>query len=287
MINIVKIGGNVVDNPELLKEFVRDFAAMPGMKALIHGGGVMASQMQKSMGMTPVMVEGRRVTDEATLKVVTMVYAGWCNKNITALLQAEGCNAIGLSGADGNAIKARKRPPVHVESLGEDVDYGFVGDVTGDSVNAGFIYSLMERGIVPVFNAINHDGEGNLLNTNADTIASSVAIAMANYRYRSPREVCCRCEECTHCSDDGRLTHETELIYCFEKDGVLYDKDDDGSVIPEIDRERFAELKAEGRVADGMIPKLANSFKAIDSGVARVIIKHARNLNNKKGTVLK
>ena len=287
MIKIVKIGGNVVDNPELLQEFVRDFAAMPGMKALIHGGGVMASQMQKSMGMTPVMVEGRRVTDEATLKVVTMVYAGWCNKNITALLQAEGCNAIGLSGADGNAIKARKRPPVHVESLGEDVDYGFVGDVTGESVNAGFIYSLMERGIVPVFNAINHDGEGNLLNTNADTIASSVAIAMANYKYRSPREVCCRCEECTHCSDDGRLTHETELIYCFEKDGVLYDKDDDSSVIPEIDRERFAELKAEGRVADGMIPKLANSFKAIDSGVARVIIKHARNLNNKKGTVLK
>ena len=287
MIRIVKIGGNVVDNPELLREFVKDFAAMPGMKALIHGGGVMASQMQKSMGMTPQMIEGRRVTDEDTLKVVTMVDAGWCNKNITALLQAEGCNAIGLSGADGNAIKARKRPPVHVESLGEDVDYGFVGDVTGESVNAGFIYSLMERGIVPVFNAINHDGEGNLLNTNADTIASSVAIALANYKYRSPREVCCRCEECTHCSDDGRLTHETELIYCFEKDGVLYDKDDDGSVIPEIDRERFAELKAEGRVADGMIPKLANSFKAIDSGVARVIIKHARNLNNNKGTVLK
>ena len=287
MIKIVKIGGNVVDNPELLREFVKDFAAMPGMKALVHGGGVMASQMQKSMGMTPQMIEGRRVTDEDTLKVVTMVYAGWCNKNITALLQAEGCNAIGLSGADGNAIKARKRPPVHVESLGQDVDYGYVGDVTGESVNAGFIYSLMERGIVPVFNAINHDGEGNLLNTNADTIASSVAIALANYRYRSPREVCCRCEECTHCSDDGRLTHETELIYCFEKDGVLYDKDDDSSVIPEIDRERFAGLKADGRVADGMIPKLANSFKAIDSGVARVIIKHARNLGNDKGTVLK
>ena len=287
MIKIVKIGGNVVDNPELLREFVKDFAAMPGMKALVHGGGVMASQMQKSMGMTPQMIEGRRVTDEDTLKVVTMVYAGWCNKNITALLQAEGCNAIGLTGADGNAIKARKRPPVHVESLGQNVDYGYVGDVTGESVNAGFIYSLMERGIVPVFNAINHDGEGNLLNTNADTIASSVAIALANYRYRSPREVCCRCEECTHCSDDGRLTHETELIYCFEKDGVLYDKDDDSSVIPEIDRERFAELKAEGRVADGMIPKLANSFKAIDSGVARVIIKHARNLGNDKGTVLK
>ncbi len=275
MIKVVKIGGNVVDNPSLLREFVRDFAAMPGMKVLVHGGGVMASQMQKEMGMVPKMVEGRRVTDEETLKVVTMVYAGWCNKNIVALLQAEGCNAIGLTGADGNAIKASRRPPVHVDSLGEDVDYGYVGDVTADSVNAGFIYSLLEKGIVPVFNAINHDGEGNLLNTNADTIASSVAIAMAKYSYRSPREVCSRCEE-----------YETDLIYCFEKDGVLYDKDDDSSVIPEIDREKFAQLKAEGRVADGMIPKLTNSFKAIDSGVARVIIKHARNLLGTTGTTL-
>ena len=287
MIKVVKIGGNVVDNPELLREFVKDFAAMPGMKILIHGGGVMASQMQKEMGMVPKMIEGRRVTDEETLKVVTMVYAGWCNKNITALLQAEGCNAIGLTGADGNAIKARRRPPVHVESLGTEVDYGFVGDVTADSVNAKFIYSLLQQGIVPVFNAINHDGEGNLLNTNADTIASSVAIAMANYQYRTPREVCSRCEECTFCSDDGRLTHETELIYCFEKDGVLYDKDDDSSVIAEINKEKFAELKAEGIVADGMIPKLSNSFKAIDNGVARVIIKHARNLRSSLGTTLK
>ena len=286
MIRIIKIGGNVVDNPELLKKFVKDFAAMPGMKILVHGGGVMASQMQKSMGMTPLMVEGRRVTDEETLKVVTMVYAGWCNKHITSLLQAEGCNAIGLCGADGNVIKARKRAPMYVESLGKEVDYGYVGDVNAESVNAGFIYSLLEKGIVPVFNAINHDGEGNLLNTNADTIASSVATAMANYRYRSPREVCCRCEECTHCSDDGRLTHETELIYCFEKAGVLYDKDDDDSVIPQIDKAKFAALKEDGRVADGMIPKLTNSFKAIDSGVARVVIKHARNLLNDIGTVL-
>lgn len=286
MIRIVKIGGNVVDNPDLLREFVRDFAAMPGMKVLVHGGGVMASQIQKEMGLAPVMIEGRRVTDEAALKVVTMVYAGWCSKTITALLQAEGCNAIGLSGADGNAIKASKRPPVHIESLGKEMDYGYVGDVTGESVNAGFIYALLERGIVPVFNAINHDGAGNLLNTNADTIASSIATAMANYRYRSPREVCCRCEECTHCSDDGRLTHETELIYCFEKDGVLYDKDDDSSVISEISLSRFEELKKEGIVADGMIPKLTNAFKAIDSGVARVVIKHARNLLNDKGTVL-
>lgn len=286
MIKVVKIGGNVVDNPDLLKEFVKDFAAMPGMKVLVHGGGVMASQMQKSMGMVPVMVEGRRVTDEETLKVVTMVYAGWCNKNITALLQAEGCNAIGLTGADGNSIKASRRAPVYVESLGEKVDYGFVGDVTAESVNARFIYSLLERGVVPVFNAINHDGEGNLLNTNADTIASSVAQALAAYKYRSIRDVCCRCEECTHCSDDGRLTHETELIYCFEKNGVLYDKDDDESIIAEIDRNRFEELKAEGRVADGMIPKLTNAFKAIENGVARVIIKHARNLRNNIGTTL-
>ena len=287
MIKVVKIGGNVVDNPELLRKFVKDFAAMPGMKVLVHGGGVMASQMQKSMGMTPIMIEGRRVTDEETLRVVTMVYAGWCNKNIVALLQGAGCNAIGLCGADGNAIKAAKRAPVYVESLGEEVDYGFVGDVKAENVNAQFIYSLLERGIVPVFNAINHDGEGNLLNTNADTIASSVAIAMAGHKYRQRWEVCSACENCTHCSDDGRLTHEVELIYCFEKDGVLYDKDDDSSVIPEIDKEKFAELKANGIVADGMIPKLTNSFKAIDSGVSRVIIKHAKNVLNEKGTTLK
>lgn len=285
MIKVVKIGGNIVDNPELLREFVKDFAAMPGMKVLIHGGGVMASQMQKSMGMTPIMIEGRRVTDEETLKVVTMVYAGWCNKNIVALLQGAGCNAIGLCGADGNAIKAAKRPPVEVG--GQMVDYGFVGDVKAESVNASFVYSLIERGIVPVFNAINHDGEGNLLNTNADTIASSVAIALAGHKYRNRWEVCSACENCTHCSDDGRLTHEVELIYCFEKDGVLYDKDDDASVIGEIDREKFADLKEQGVVADGMIPKLTNSFKAIDSGVSRVIIKHARNLLNDKGTTLK
>ena len=291
MIKVIKIGGNVVDNPELLKKFARDFAEMPGMKILVHGGGVMASQMQKAMGMIPQMIEGRRVTDEETLKVVTMVYAGWCNKNITALLQSERCNAIGLSGADGNAIRASKRAPMKVQNAqtGEDmmVDYGYVGDVTAESVNAKFLYSLLERGITPVLCAINHDGEGNLLNTNADTIASSVATAMANYRYRSPREVCCKCEDCTHCSDDGRLTHIVNLIYCFEKDGVLYDKDDDTSVIPEINEEYFAQLKAEGRVADGMIPKLSNAFKAISNGVNKVIIKHALNLNSNIGTTLK
>lgn len=286
MIKVVKIGGNVVDNPELLREFVKDFAAMPGMKVLVHGGGVMASQMQKAMGMVPQMIEGRRMTDEETLKVVTMVYAGWCSKHITSLLQAEGCNAIGLCGADGNVIRAKKRAPVYVETIGEEVDYGYVGDVSEESVKASFVYSLLEKGIVPVFNAINHDGEGNLLNTNADTIAASIAIAMSKYKYRTAREVCHRCEECTHCSDDGKLTHEVDLIYCFEKDGVLYDKDDDASVISNITADKFAELKSEGIVADGMIPKLTNSFKAIDKGVRKVIIKHARNLLNDRGTTL-
>ncbi len=291
MIKVIKIGGNVVDNPELLRKFAKDFAQMPGMKILVHGGGVMASQMQKAMGMVPQMIEGRRVTDEETLKVVTMVYAGWCNKNITALLQSERCNAIGLSGADGNAIKASKRAPMKVQT-GQDgeytmVDYGYVGDVTAESVNAKFLYTLLERGITPVLCAINHDGEGNLLNTNADTIASSVAVAMANYKYRTPREVCCKCEDCTHCSDDGRLTHKVDLVFCFEKDGVLYDKDDDTSVIPEINEGYFEQLKAEGRVADGMIPKLTNAFKAISNGVDRVIIKHALNLNTALGTTLK
>ena len=286
MIKVIKIGGNIVDNPELLREFVKDFAAMPGMKVLVHGGGVMASQMQKAMGMVPQMIEGRRVTDEETLKVVTMVYAGWCSKHITSLLQAEGCNAIGLCGADGNVIKASKRAPVYVETIGTEVDYGYVGDVSEVSVNAKFIYSLLEKGIVPVFNAINHDGEGNLLNTNADTIASSIAIAMSKYKYRTAREVCHRCEECTHCSDDGKLTHEVDLIYCFEKDGVLYDKDDDSSVIDTITPEKFAQLKSDGIVADGMIPKLTNSFKAIDKGVRKVIIKHASNLSNNTGTTL-
>ena len=286
MIRVVKIGGNVVDNPELLKQFVRDFTAMKGMKILVHGGGVMASQIQKSMGMTPVMIEGRRVTDEDSLKVVTMVYAGWCNKSVVALLQAEGCNAIGLCGADGNVIKASRRSPVLVESIGTEVDYGYVGDVKPEDINTGFIYSLLERGIVPVFSAINHDGYGNLLNTNADTIASSIAIAMAAYKYRSVRDVCCRCEECTHCCDDGRLSHETELIYCFEKNGVLYDKNDDSSVIPEIDRESFTRLREEGIVAEGMIPKLSNAFSAMDKGVARVIIKHASRLSEELGTTL-
>lgn len=268
-IRIIKIGGNVVDNPELLEKFIIDFAAVEGPKVLVHGGGVMASQMQKALGQQPVMIEGRRVTDEAALRVVTMVYAGWCSKSIVALMQKHGCNALGLCGADANLIEAVKRPPVAVERNGvcENVDYGFVGDVS--KINSGFLLALISQGITPVICAITHDKAGSLLNTNADTVASSVAVAMAR-----------------GCMDNETGPCGVSLIYCFEKDGVLYDKDDDSSLIPEITPESYAELKAEGRVAAGMIPKLDNSFRALESGVAEVIIKHARNLSNVKGTRL-
>lgn len=254
-IKVIKIGGNVVDNPALLATFVKDFAALKGPKILVHGGGVMASTIQKALGQTPVMIEGRRVTDADTLKVVTMVYAGWCNKNIVALLQAEGCNALGMSGADANVIKAVKRPAT-------PIDYGFVGDIYPDGINCNLLMSLLKAGITPVLCAINHDGEGHLLNTNADTVSSSIASALASRA-------------------------DVDLIYCFEKNGVLADKDDDASVIPVITPSEYACLKADGVVADGMIPKLDNSFKAIASGVRSVIIKHASNLANDIQTTLK
>lgn len=263
MIQIVKIGGNVVDNPALLSQFVQDFATLSGPKVLVHGGGVMASQMQRDLGMSPVMIEGRRVTDEDTLRIVTMVYGGWCGKHIASLLQAEGCNAISLSGCDANVIRADRRPPRMV--AGSPVDYGFVGDVCAEGVNTTFLLQLLDAGITPVLNAINHDGQGHLLNTNADTIASSVAQALAN----APE-----------------VTEEVRLIYCFERSGVLYDKDDDASVIPILTPESYAQLKAAGRVADGMIPKLDNAFSAIAAGVKSVVIKHAQHLTSVLGTTL-
>ena len=249
MIKVIKIGGNVVDNPQLLERFCAEFARLEGPKVLVHGGGVLASQVQKALGQEPVKIEGRRVTDAETLKVVTMVYSGWCNKNIVALLQKNGCNAIGLSGCDGNAITAKKRAPKTLSDGVTVVDYGFVGDVEAASVNAPLLESLISQGLTPVLSAINHDGCGNLLNTNADTIASSVAVAL-----------------------------KAELVYCFEKKGVLMDKDDDGSVIAHITPDRYARLKADGVVAEGMIPKLDNSFKALGEGAAKVTIKHSDDL---------
>lgn len=282
-IQVIKIGGNVVDNPLLLEQFIRDFSGLDGPKVLVHGGGVMASQMQKQLGQQPVMIDGRRVTDTDTLKVVTMVYAGWCSKSIVALLQKHGCNAVGLSGADADLIRATRRPPVRKagQADGETVtiDYGYVGDVDPHMINAGFLYHLTDAGITPVICAITHDGNGSLLNTNADTIASSVAVSLASYIKEGIRA------ESLSSGKPAELP-EVSLIYCFEKDGVLYDKDDDSSVIPGITPEYYSRLKREGRVAAGMIPKLDNAFNALENGVKEVVIKHAGNLGNGIGTVL-
>ena len=280
-IQVIKIGGNVVDNPLLLEQFIRDFSGLDGPKVLVHGGGVMASQMQKQLGQQPVMIDGRRVTDTDTLKVVTMVYAGWCSKSIVALLQKHGCNAVGLSGADADLIRATRRPPVRKagQADGETVtiDYGYVGDVDPHMINAGFLYRLTDAGITPVICAITHDGNGSLLNTNADTIASSVAVSLAACRLGLPDGISCGKPE---------NRPDVSLVYCFEKDGVLYDKDDDSSVIPGITPEYYSRLKREGRVAAGMIPKLDNAFNALENGVKEVVIKHAGNLGNGIGTVL-
>ena len=257
MTSVYKIGGNVVDDPAALERFCRAFAAVPGPKVLVHGGGVRASQVQKALGQEPVKIEGRRVTDAQTLEVVTMVYAGWCNKDIVARLQAAGCNAIGLAGCDGGVITARRRPPKTLSDGVTKVDFGFVGDVMPDSVNRGLILQLLDGGLVPVFSAINHDGAGQLLNTNADTMAAAISVALG-----------------------------AKLFYCFEKNGVLCDRNDDDSVIPVLDPQAYVRLKAEGRVAEGMIPKLDNAFRALQDGAAGVVIRNA-DLAAPGGTELK
>jgi acetylglutamate kinase len=253
-LSIVKIGGNIVDNPEALKAFLSDFYRLEGRKLLVHGGGVMASKMAGQLGIETTMVQGRRITDAETLKLVTMVYAGWINKNIVASLQQTGCNAIGLSGADANSIPSVRRSP-------EPIDFGFVGDPVPEKINTPLLSQLIESSITPVFCAITHDGHGSLLNTNADTVAYSLATAMSS-------------------------TYETTLYYCFEKEGVLMDLNDPLSVIPSMSKVESDEYKKQGVIADGMIPKLDNAFKAIENGVSKVIILHARNLLHQQGTVL-
>lgn len=254
-LSVVKIGGNIVDHPEALESFLSDFHRLEGRKLLVHGGGVMASRMAVRLGIETKMVQGRRITNAETLKLVTMVYAGWINKNMVASLQKIGCNALGLSGADGNTIPALRRPPV-------PVDYGFVGDPCPEKVNANFISQLIEGKITPVFCAITHDGNGSLLNTNADTVAYSLATAMSG-------------------------KYHTTLYYCFEKEGVLKDVSDPESLIPSINREEREAYKQQGIIAGGMIPKIDNSFQAIEQGVSEVIILHAKNLLSKKGTLLR
>lgn len=245
-LSVIKIGGNVIDNSEKLHQFLLDFTSIPGDKILIHGGGKIATELSASLRIEAKMVDGRRITDIETLRVVTMVYAGLINKNMVAQLQAKGCNAIGLTGADGNMIQAVKRPV-------KEIDYGFVGDLDASSVSTKTLDSLLKAGLVPVFCAITHDGNTQLLNTNADTIASAVAVAMSSL-------------------------YETSLIYCFEKRGVMRDIDDDNSLVTEVKMEEFDTLKNEGVVSGGMIPKLHNAFEAIRSGVAAVYIGKADEL---------
>ena len=257
MIRVVKCGGQVLDDAALLEAFCRDFAALEGPKVLVHGGGALAGRMQKALGMEPVKYEGRRVTDDATLQVVTMVYAGWCNKQVVSLLQADGCDAVGLSGCDGSVITAAKRPPKAL-SDGRVVDFGWVGDVTPSSVRVEFLQLLLGQGFTPVLCAINHDGAGQLLNTNADTVASSVAAALG-----------------------------AQLITCFEQPGVLKDRNDPSSVIPFIDRTSYASLKADGIVADGMIPKLDQAFDALEKGAASVRICYSGDLLGNGGTLIR
>ncbi len=254
MIKVVKIGGNVVDNPEALSRFIADFASLDGKKILVHGGGKEATRMSARMEIPTTMIEGRRVTTRETLDVVTMVYAGLVNKRIVSMLQVAGCNALGLTGADGNAIKATRRKP-------QPIDYGYVGDIDPDNVNDRFIASLLDMGITPVFCAITHDGNGSLLNCNADTIASSVTIGASRIE-------------------------PAELIYCFEQPGVMEDIERPDSLIPHITPGSYADLRSRGIVNKGMIPKIDNAFAAIDKGVTSVTIKHSDNLTKPVGTTI-
>lgn len=255
MINVVKIGGNVVDDPKALATFLADFARMPGRKVLVHGGGKEATRMSAAMGIETKMIDGRRVTDRATLDVVTMVYAGLINKRIVAGLQAAGCNAIGMTGADGCAVTATRRNP-------EPIDYGYVGDIVTEGVNGSFIMGLCRKGIVPVFCAIMHDGNGTLLNCNADSVASAVAKGLA-------REA------------------NVDLVFCFEKNGVLRDVDDPDSVIGEITAGTYPALRAEGIVSKGMIPKIDNALAAVAYGVRSVRICHSDDVMLDRGTVIR
>jgi acetylglutamate kinase len=237
-LKIIKIGGNVINNKEALASFLSDFSKIEGHKILVHGGGKRASEMIEELGLKPKMVNGRRVTDKDTLEIVTMVYAGLLNKNITAELQKNNCNAIGLSGADANTILAHKR-------IVKEVDYGFAGDV--DEVNSDIIKILVDSGLTPVFCAITHDKKGQLLNTNADTIAAELAKGMSK-------------------------DFDVELIYCFEKLGVLADVDNDATLIEKIDFIMLGFLKKANVISEGMLPKIDNCFDALQHGVKKVII---------------
>ncbi len=257
-LTIVKVGGKVVEEQVSLASLLDDFAALPGAKALVHGGGRSATKLSERLGIQPLMIEGRRVTDADTLQVVTMVYAGLVNKNIVAQLQARGVNALGLTGADMGVIRSDRRAPKKM-SDGQVVDFGFVGDVR--SVQTDVLNSLIQQGVVPVLSPITHDGQGNLLNTNADTIASELARAMS------------------------RLAN-VKLVFCFEKPGVLLNPDDDATLISSLDYDTFKHHQSTGVVAAGMIPKLDNGFEALRQGVGSVVITNVQGLKTGLGTTL-
>ena len=257
-ITIVKVGGAVVEDETQLQQLLRDFIAIDGPKILVHGGGRRATKIAERLGIETHMVNGRRITDEAMLEVVTMVYGGLVNKNVVARLQALGCDALGLTGADANIILSHKRSPLAVDGL--PVDFGFVGDV--DRAAGNKIAHFIEAGLVPVIAPLTHDGQGHMLNTNADTMASETAKAMAAAGY------------------------DVTLIFAFEKPGVLRDADDDASVIATINRADFLTYKADGTISGGMLPKIENALAAVEAGVSRVIITLATAIDGKHGTII-
>lgn len=252
-LTVIKVGGKIVEEEETLNRLLSDFSLIPGYKVLVHGGGRSATKLAARLNIESRMVNGRRVTDAETLKVVTMVYGGLVNKDIVAGLQAKGVNAMGLTGADMDVIRSVKRPV-------KEVDYGFVGDVK--RVNAELLATLIRQGVVPVMAPLTHDGEGYMLNTNADTIAGETAKALA-------------------------ALFDVTLVFCFEKKGVLRDEHDDDSVIPVITPELFEKYVREGVIQGGMIPKLENSFSALDAGVSQVVITQASSIRGEEGTVIR
>ncbi len=257
---IIKIGGNILDDATAQQSFLKKFGTIVGKKILVHGGGKIATSIGKQLGIEPNYINGRRITDEATIDLVTMVYGGLINKKLVAALQALNCNAIGLTGADANIIPTSKRPV-------EEIDYGFVGDINTARLQIDKLKLFLENDLVPVIAPLTHDGEGKLLNTNADTIASSLAIALA-------------------------VHYDVRLIYCFEKKGVLENVEDDSSVISVINKEKYQQLLLDKKLADGILPKIDNAFAAIDAGVKEVLIGNADDLlqnctENVKGTLFK
>jgi acetylglutamate kinase len=243
---IVKIGGNVIDDDHALERFVRDFSTIKGEKILVHGGGRIATTIADKLGIKSQYVDGRRITDSATIDVVTMVYAGLVNKRIVAMLQKHNCNAIGLSGADANVIAGSKRPV-------KEIDYGFVGDIDPNSVAVDSLKKFLDMRLVPVVAPIVHDQNGQLLNTNADTIASVLAVALSRW-------------------------YQVKLVYCFEKQGVLASVEDDSTVVTTLTKEIYNDLRVSGNLFSGIIPKIDNAFNAIDDGVSEVLIGSASDL---------